>query len=132
MADFITRLTERTLGIASVVQPLIASTFAPEQTTQLTGLAWDDEMPASSDYPEPAKPPPTVESSLRDAPKRLPGDTVTIPNEKQGISVPITRTVPPGTSDFPPNLRRTAGSPLFEREVVSGQEGQSTLLTPQN
>ena len=30
MADFLTRLAERTLGVAQVVQPIIAPIFAPE------------------------------------------------------------------------------------------------------
>jgi hypothetical protein len=47
MADFMTRLAERALGRAPVVQPLISPTFADEQTESSLDLEWDNETTAS-------------------------------------------------------------------------------------
>jgi hypothetical protein len=47
MTDFLTRLAERALGVTPVVQPLIASTFAPEQTEHQLDLQLDGEETAT-------------------------------------------------------------------------------------
>ena len=54
MGDFLTRLSERTLGTVSVAQPLIAPMFAPETATS----EWDSEAPAvRSPSARPTQPP---------------------------------------------------------------------------
>ena len=57
MADFLTRLAERTLGVASVVQPIIAPVFAPEPVlTSDTHLLQRENTPVVQSIlaPEPA------------------------------------------------------------------------------
>src|SRR5438132_6086750 len=51
MADFLTRLAERTLGVAPVAQPIIASMFAngrtmPNSPSMAEGFAVQDEVEA--------------------------------------------------------------------------------------
>lgn len=43
MGDFVTRLAERTLGVAPVVQPLLSPTFAPEPADK-TGRSWPPRL----------------------------------------------------------------------------------------
>jgi hypothetical protein len=133
MADFITRLAQRTLGVAPVVQPLIASTFAPEQTSQFIGLVWDEEISAPSDDSERAESPLTMKTPPSYAPKGLPEETATTRSEDQGLGVHITRPLASKSLNGPPKPRRPARSRPFEGGVASRQEDQSTaLLAPQN
>ena len=48
MGDFLSRLSERTLGMAPVVRPAPASMFAPEPTSHAAGLEWEGETPTPS------------------------------------------------------------------------------------
>lgn len=56
MADFLTRLAERTLGAAPVVQPLIAPGFAPEPNANPPDPGWNAEAPLSGDLRDAAPP----------------------------------------------------------------------------
>lgn len=56
MADFLTRLAERTLGAAPVVQPLIAPRFTPEPTANPPDSGWNDEVRSSGDLRDAAPP----------------------------------------------------------------------------
>lgn len=47
MGDFLTRLSERTLGTAQVVQPMIAPVFAPEPPTEPVNFKRDSEVPGN-------------------------------------------------------------------------------------
>jgi len=47
MGDFLSRLSERALGVAPVVRPATASMFAPEPTSHAPGSEWEGEAPAS-------------------------------------------------------------------------------------
>jgi len=72
MGDFLTRLAERTLGVAPVVQPMIASVFAPETTSYSPALEWDGEATTSSGALDRVQAPPAW-----DAPKEVPEDSAT-------------------------------------------------------
>src|SRR5215212_6686889 len=52
MADFLTRLAERTLGVAPVVQPLVAPMFASEPANHSPDLEWNSEAARSSGDPD--------------------------------------------------------------------------------
>jgi len=59
MADFLTRLAERTLGAVPMVQPLVAPGFAPEPTANPPDSGWNAETPSSGE-PRDAAPPADV------------------------------------------------------------------------
>jgi hypothetical protein len=126
MADFITRLAERTLETAPVVQPPIPSMFAPEPATRSMGLAWDEETLAPSDDPDRTIALPVVAPS----PKKVPEDTATTQSEEQGVHV--TLPLASGTSDVSVDPRRLAESRSSGRGVTSEQEGQSTAPSTPN
>lgn len=91
MSDFLTRLSERTLGMGSVVQPRIAPRFAPEVITQVPDPEWDGE--AFGDFEE------EVPSSSRALPPssmmaEQPKDVVIDRWETRGSGVP-TESGPP-------------------------------------
>ena len=91
MSDFLTRLSERTLGMGSVVQPRIAPRFAPEVITQVPDPEWDGE--AFGDFEE------EVPSSSRALPPssmmaEQPKDAVIDRWETRGSGVP-TESGPP-------------------------------------
>lgn len=59
MSDFLTRLAERTLGVAPVVQPITASRFAPGQESagsEVPGLIEDDALAASTHFSPESRP----------------------------------------------------------------------------
>lgn len=51
MADFVTRLAERAMGEAPVVQPLIPPAFAPEPSSHPSDSGWKSEASPSPDDP---------------------------------------------------------------------------------
>lgn len=134
MGDFLTRLAERTLGVAPVVQPMIASVFAPEPAGNLPGLEQDGEVPVSSSDLDRAKLPPAVQTPPAwDTPKEIPQDTAISEREEQGANIRITPPHPSGTSDVSPEFHHPARSGPSERRITSGQEDQSTAaLTAPN
>ena len=130
MADFITRLAERALGVAPVVQPLIASMFAPEPTTRSMDLAWDEETLAPRDDPDQTKSFPVVAPS----PKKSPQDTETIQGEEQGAGAHVAPPLSSGPSGVPPDPRRLAGSSPSEHGVRSDRRigGRTPQYKPNN
>jgi hypothetical protein len=124
MTDFMTRLAERTLGVAPVVQPLISPTFATEQTDQSLDLEWDSEATVL-----PVK---RTNASLivgsqpaRDEPQEAPGDAA--PREVPDTGV---RAAPPrsGTSEFPPGPSHTSEARVSANGNVSGQQDNHRLV----
>jgi hypothetical protein len=127
MADFITRLSGRALGVAPVVQPLIASMFAPEPAAHFPALEWDSEATTSSDEPDRLQVPPAQEMPpVRDAPV-VPEDTVMARHEEQGTGAHNIPYPTSGTSNVSPNLHHLAGSTESGRRITSGQEDQSIV-----
>jgi len=128
MADFMTRLTERALGDASVVQPLIASTFAPGPTDIAIGLAWDGEPPASSGALDWDRDPLAVETPvLQDAPEKVPENNNATEGGEQGALTPIAPP-PSEASDVSSSEPRRLAGPASKRVVAPEQEGQRNLL----
>ncbi len=111
MADFITRLAERALGVAPVVQPVTHPVFAPEPTGYPMDLEWDGETPASSGELDRAKSSPAMETLISEP-------------EEQGANAHITPPHPSATPDVSPEPRRPAepGSP--EHGITPAQEDQ--------
>jgi hypothetical protein len=129
MAEFISRLAERALGVAPVVQPLIASMFAPEPTGRSLDLEWDSEDTASSGAPDWVQSPPAVEPlPARDAPKGIPEDTAMVQREEQGASAHITSPPTSGTSDISPDPHPPAESGPSERRITRGQEDRDVAV----
>lgn len=116
MADFISRLAERALGVAPVVQPLIASMFAPDPTGRSLDVEWESEATTSSGDPD------------RDAPKGIPEDTAMVQREEQGASAHVTPPPISGTSDISPDLHYPAEPGTSERRITSGQEDQGVAV----
>jgi hypothetical protein len=126
MADFITRLAERTLGTAPVVQPLVNSMFAPEPATRPTGLVWDDDIPTSAGDPDRTKSSATTEPA-RVAPWALPEHTE-IQTEDQDIGVRDKHRRPSEDSNISSVPIRFAVSRPSERGITSGHEDRRTVL----
>src|SRR5215207_2342289 len=84
MADFITRLAERALGVAPVVQPVMPSMFAPEPTSHSTGLEQDSEATTSpGDLDRPRAPSVQETPPAVDTPTGRPADGVMAQQEDQ-------------------------------------------------
>jgi hypothetical protein len=130
MAEFISRLAERALGVAPVVQPLIASMFAPEPTGRSLDLEWDSEATTSSGAPDWVQSPPAVEPlPTRDAPKGIPEDTAMVQREEQDASARITTSPPTsGTSDISPDPHTPTESGPSERRITRGQEDRDVAV----
>lgn len=127
MADFITRLAERALGVASVVQPLVPSVFAPEPASYSLDVEWDSQAVASSDVPARVRATPAQQTpSASHVLEAMPEDTAA-QSEVQSASAHITPR-PSGISDVSPELHHPAGSGTSERGTTSGQEDQSTAV----
>lgn len=129
MADFITRLTERGLGEAPVVQPLIPSLFAPELASHSPALEWDSESATSSRDLDRMQILPVVETPpVRDA-ERVPEDTAMAQREEHDASAHITS---PGTSDIPPEPHHPAELASTDHRVMPTRKDQRNLpsVTP--
>src|SRR5215207_5958556 len=106
MADFLTRLAERTLGMVPVIQPLIAPEFASDAISNLPDPGWNAEASSSDD---PTDAPPTGAAAGQSEltvvePPEDPGDVASVdpvPGEQEA-EVPS-----------PPGARRS--SPLRPR-----------------
>lgn len=108
MGDFLTRLAERTLGTAPVVQPLMPSTFAPEPTGYAPDSGWDGDAPAPSD--------------ASDRP-RAPGAPGARQEDRSSVA-PATPKHPRGTLDTRRESRDPAAPAPAERRLVSTREDQ--------
>src|SRR5215208_776222 len=117
MADFMTRLAERTLGVAPAVQPLISPTFATERTIQSLDQEWESEATAppleqTSDFP--AAPNPA---------RRLPQEALegATRGEEQDPGV---RAAPPrsGASKHPPDPSHTPKAKVSTNKKSSGRQ----------
>jgi hypothetical protein len=120
MADFITRLAERALGVAPVVQPLIPSMFAPEPISHSTGLEWDSETSTSlGDLGWPRAR--SVQETLpaRDAPTERPADPAMAQQEDQSDDA-----LSSGTPESRPRPSHLGESASSERGAMTGKEDQ--------
>lgn len=127
MSDFITRLAERALGVAPVVQPVLPSAFAPEPTGQPMGLEWDEEVPASSDDPGRPTSPPAAQTPTLNTVKEIPQDTMTSEREEeQEVDAYIAPPRTLRTSDVSPEPPHPAISSPLEPEITSGREDRGT------
>jgi hypothetical protein len=121
MADFITRLAERALGVAPVVQPVLPSMFAPEPISHSTGLEWDSEATTSpGDLDQPRA------LSVRDAPTGRPADAAMAQQEDQSgdalsSATPGSLRGTPESRPGPPHLSESGSS---ERGAMTGKEDQ--------
>jgi hypothetical protein len=127
MGDFLTRLAERTLGVAPVVQPLIAPVFAPEPTGHSPDLEWDSEATTSSDDLDRVQAPSVETPPPRDAPTGRPEDTAMGQQENRSNVAPTTSKRLQRTSDTQPEPHRPAEPASAERRIIPTQEDQQNL-----
>ena len=106
MADFITRLAERALGIAPVVQPVIPSVFAPEPIGHPTSSEWASETTTSPGDPDRTRVPSTR--------KNQSGDALSSATPK----------APRGTPESRPGPSHLSESRPSERGAMTGKEDQ--------
>ncbi len=99
MGDFLTRLAERTLGVAPVVQPVMPSMFASEPISYSTGLEQDSEASTSSADLDRVQAPPTQKRPTWGAPTGRPEDGA-MPQEGDHRNLPP---VTPGPSERTPD-----------------------------
>ena len=129
MGDLLTRLAERTLGVAPVVQPLIASMFVSEPTGYSLDLEWDGEAATSSDGLDRAQAPSAKETPpARDAPTRRPEDTAVDQQGDHGNSPPATPGHSQRTYDTQPEPHHLAAPASTERTIMPTQEDQRSLF----
>lgn len=127
MADFITRLAERALGVAPVVQPVMPSMFAPEPVSHSTGLERDSEATTSPDdldrprAPSARETPPTL-----DAPTGRPADAAMVQQEDQSGDALSSATpkAPRGTPESRPGPSHLSEFSSSERGTMTGNEDQ--------
>jgi hypothetical protein len=128
MEDFLTRLAERTLGAAPVVQPLIASMFVSEPTGHSLDLERNSEAAMSSGDLDRAQAPSAKETPpARDAPTRRPEGTAVDRQGHHGNSPPATPGHHQSTYDTQPEPHRLAKPALAERRVIPTREEQRSL-----
>ena len=101
MADFLTRLAERTLGVAPVVRALIPPRFAPEAIPYPLDLEREGETPPPAD-PEEARAPTALEASHRDTPAKRTRGTTDGRREDRGVALPEPAPLPDGVDRSPP------------------------------
>lgn len=127
MADFITRLAERALGVAPVVQPVMPSIFAPEPITHSTSLEWDSETTTSpGDLDWPRTPAAWVTPPTLDAPTGRPEDAAMVQQEDRSgdalsSATPGSPRETPESRYRPPHLGEPDSS---ERGTMTGKEDQ--------
>ena len=128
MEDFLTRLTERALDVAPMVQPLIPSMFAPKPTGRSLDLEWDSEAPTSLDAPDQVQEPSVIETPPAwNAPKMVPEDTTMAQREKQGASTRITPAAPSETSDISPEIHHHVEPISTEHRVTSSRQKDRSI-----
>ncbi|MBA3946487.1 MAG: hypothetical protein H0X37_18220 [Herpetosiphonaceae bacterium] len=101
MADFLSRLAARTLGLVPVVQPAIAPLFAPQQSMGSDYLAYDQ------------------------------GDGLVLPEEHRVLSTDPPRTAGPQDMTQPQRMRRRSAPPTTHQHEPDelGADGQGSLPT---
>jgi hypothetical protein len=121
MADFMTRLAERTFGVGSVVQPMILPAFADEHADQ-TDLEWDGEVAAPPEE--------RTDSLVRAAPAAIRVAQHEVPNgtAPREVQAPTTRTESPHfeTSSPPASLPRPADSETSGIRTTSRSEAHES------
>jgi hypothetical protein len=127
MPDFITRLAERALGVARVVQPVMPPMFAPEPIGDSTGLEWDSEATTSpGDLNQPQAPSAQETSPAQDVPPGRPADAAMAQQEEQSGDA-LSSATPGSPRGIPesrsgPSHLSESGSP--ERGTMTGKEDQ--------
>jgi hypothetical protein len=127
MADFITRLAERALGVAPVVQPVVPSMFAPGPISHRTGIEWDSEATTSpGDLDRPRAPSIQETPPARDAPTGRPADAAMAQQDDQSSDALSSATPgsPRGTPESRPGPSHPSESGSSERGAVTGKEDQ--------
>jgi hypothetical protein len=132
MGDFLTRLAERTLGVAPVVQPMIATVFAPEPTGHSADLEWDGEATTSSGDLGRVQAPPAQETPPTSAaPTGRPEDAAMAQQGDYRNLSPVTPGPPQRTPDtLPEPLHPAAPAPASapaERGVTPIREDRRSL-----
>lgn len=132
MADFLDRLAERTLGLAPVVQPMLAPRFAPEPDAYPPDLERHVEAPVS---PSISKGP--QDRLSRGAPRadtgkaRRPQGEARTDAEIRSDLAPIRRNRPQESTDSRPRPHRSAEPNLVQSEAdTSSSPGTSTSEKP--
>src|SRR5215207_510987 len=126
MADFLTRLAERTLGMVPVIQPLIAPEFASDAISNLPDPGWNAEASSSDD---PTDAPPTGAPAGRSEltvvePPEDPGDVASVdpvPGEQEAEV-----TSPPGARRSSP-LRPRPAEDIPDRTLTHPAEGEGAV-----
>ncbi len=126
MADFITRLAERALGVAPVVQPVMPSMFAPEPTSHSTGLERDNEATTSpGDLDQPRAPSAQETPPAQDALTGRPADAMAQQEDQSGVAL---SSATPGSPRVTPESRlgssHLSESGSSERGAMTGKEDQ--------
>ena len=127
MADFITRLAERALGVAPVVRPVVPSMFAPEPASHPTGLERDSEATTSPGDPDRPRAPSARETPpARDAPTGRPADAATSRQKDQSGDALSSATPgsPRETPESRPGPSHLSESGSSERGATTGKEDQ--------
>ena len=127
MADFITRLAERALGVAPVVQPVIPSMFAPEPISHSTGLEWDSEATTSSGGLDRPRAPSAQETPpAREAPTGRPASAAMAQQEDQSGALLSLATSgsPRRTPESRPGPSHLSESGSSEHMAMTGKEDQ--------
>jgi hypothetical protein len=126
MADFLTRLAERTLGIVPVVQPLIAPEFASDPIPNVPDPGWTTEASSSDD---PTDAPPTDAATGRSEltvvePPGIPGDVASVAPEPGEQEAEVAS--PPGARrSSPPKPRPVEDIP--DRISTHPAEGEGAV-----
>lgn len=155
MADFLTRMTQRTLGLLPVVQPFIASKYASESMGAAipSGLTPSDPFQSqtveesSENWEEETERVPPVSMPQSVAPREVRNDTIGMPGVSQSVALPqeepSTTLLPtqghshslPNTTSIPVNsldvvLSQPQTSDRQENESFSTAPTASTVPTP--
>ncbi len=125
MADFITRLAERALGVAPVVQPVMPSMFAPEPISHSPGLERDSEATTSpGDLDRPRTPLAQETPPAPDAPTGRPA-AMAQQEDQSGVALSSAMPGSPrGTPESRPGPSHLSESGSSERGAMTGKEDQ--------
>lgn len=120
MADFLTRLAERTLSAAPVVQPLIAPRFTPEPIANPPDSGWNDEVRSSGDLGDAAPPADTPTGQYERTVVEHPGVRVDVaPDDPDPGEDEVGVASPPGARTSPaPRPRPAEDVPEREEEII--------------
>jgi len=137
MADFITRLAERALGVAPAVQPVMPPIFAPEPVSDSTSLEWEREATTpSDDLVRPRGPSVEERPPAREAPPAPRADAALAHQKGQSGDAlsPAVPESPRRTPESRPGPAHLGGSGSSERGAMTGKEDQrsSSRTTAKN